>query len=130
VGRPSKYTDALALTICKRIAEGESLNKICKDAKMPSIATVFNWLRRHDDFLDKYQDAREAQADGLFDKIVDLSDEADKDNATAIRVRIWARQWVLARMIPKKYGDKQAVEVTGAEGGPVQIVYDKSFDGL
>ena len=37
------YTPALADTICKRIAEGESLRAICRDPGMPSEGTVRGW---------------------------------------------------------------------------------------
>jgi len=130
MGRPSKYTDALALTICKRIAEGESLRKICVDAAMPTKSTVLKWALTNDEFSDHYAKARGVQADVLFDGLMDLADEATPADYQVKRLQVDTRKWSLSKMLPKKYGDKQAVEVTGAEGGPVQIVNDKSFDGL
>ncbi len=44
VGRPSGYTEAIAVEICRRIAERESLRKICADPDMPDKTTVLRWL--------------------------------------------------------------------------------------
>ena len=30
-------------------------------------------------------------------------------------------RWYLSKLAPKKYGDRTAMELTGADGGPVQI---------
>lgn len=49
-GRPTKYTDALADEICRRIAEGEMLMQIVRDEHMPERKTVYNWMNEHDDF--------------------------------------------------------------------------------
>jgi hypothetical protein len=37
------------------------------------------------------------------------------------RLQVDARKWIAAKLKPKKYGDKQQTEVTGADGGPLQI---------
>ncbi len=43
-GRPTLYSLEIALEICDRIADGESLVKICSDAKMPKKTAVYEWL--------------------------------------------------------------------------------------
>ncbi len=53
-GRPTKYTDALADEICRRIAEGEMLMQIVRDEHMPERKTVYNWMNEHDGFLHNY----------------------------------------------------------------------------
>ncbi len=121
-GRPSLYTDKLATKICRRLAEGESLRAICADKAMPSISTVMGWLfdGNHDDFSEQYARAREAQAEIRADEIVDIADDdtndftADKDgklvaNSEHIqrsRLRVDARKWIAAKLLPKRYGDK------------------------
>ena len=34
----------LKSTVCRRLAEGESLRKICVDTELPAISTVMGWL--------------------------------------------------------------------------------------
>jgi len=45
-GRPLIYSHDVADEICVRIAQGESLKRICDDDEMPCLKTVFNWLYR------------------------------------------------------------------------------------
>jgi hypothetical protein len=49
-GRPSDYSFQVAISICARLAEGESLCAICSDAGMLGRATVFRWIARHEEF--------------------------------------------------------------------------------
>src|SRR5262249_46433192 len=53
-GRPSDYCAEIAMTICDRLADGESLRAICADAGMPDKATVFRWIGRHKAFRNQY----------------------------------------------------------------------------
>lgn len=135
MGRPSEFTQEVADAICERIADGESLVRICKDDGMPSKATVFNWLSSKPEFVDNYTRAREAQADTLFDEILDISDDGLNDTYTdedgnvrtnqdviaRSKLRVDARKWMAGKLRPKKYGEFKAVELTGANGGPVVI---------
>ncbi len=53
-GRPSRYTEAVASKICTRLAEGESLRRICDDPKLPAYRTVLDWRRSNDEFRELY----------------------------------------------------------------------------
>lgn len=133
-GRPSLYTDELVDTICARIAQGESLNSICKSGLI-GYSTVCRWLASEATFREKYARAREEQADFYADQIVAIADELTieakyqgedvmfdvSSNAVARnRLRVDARKWYASKLAPKKYGDKIESVVTGADGGPVQ----------
>lgn len=134
-GRPSTFTDKLADAICERIADGESLRSICRDASMPDKATVFRWLDDKPEFRDQYARAREVQADHMADEIVEISDEAAYEDikvgkkvigvrfdATAVarnKLRVDARKWVAAKLKPKVYGN--AVTVKGDPNNPLQV---------
>ena len=74
-GRPTDYTSELVVEICSRLAEGESLNRICRDDDMPCKMSVYRWLKEHADFLELYISARNDQADTLADEIIDIADE-------------------------------------------------------
>lgn len=134
VGAPTTYNSHIASIICIRIAEGESLREIVKDAGMPDRSTVYDWLLRHPPFADQYTRAREEQADTLADEIIAIADEqpeviavVDKKTGALIehkldgaflqwqKNRIEARKWTAMKLKPKKYGDRMAVE--GVEGG-------------
>ena len=52
-GRPSIYSDQIAMEICTRLAHGESMRSICEDPKMPHRTTVLWWLAdgEHEEFV-------------------------------------------------------------------------------
>lgn len=124
MGRPSDYNEETAAAICTRLANGESLNAMCRDDEMPGISTVYRWLFANEKFRDMYARAREDQADTLADEIIDISDDARNDwmkrnhgeddpgwvvNGEHIqrsRLRVEARKWVAAKLKPRKYGEK------------------------
>jgi len=101
------------------MAEGKSLRAICKAKDMPNRRTVSDWLAKDEKLAKQYAAAIEARAEHYFDEIIDIADS--KSDPQKTRVQIDARKWVLARMNPKKYGDKFTQELTGAEGGPLVV---------
>ena len=132
-GRPTDYSAEVADAICERLSDGESLRSICRDDDMPSKATVFRWLRMHDEFSDQYARAREAQADTLFDDVLEIADDARNDwmerngeddkgwqvngeHVQRTRLRIDARKWMAGKLRPKKYGERQMIEGPGDNG--------------
>ena len=126
------YTDEVAATICERLALGESLRRICAGDGMPSQATVFNWLKENESFLEQYAHARTMQAETMVDEILEIADDTSQDteygengpkpNAEWIsrsKLRVDARLKLMGQLAPKKYGPKMAL--TGADGGPLQV---------
>ena len=123
VGRPSSYSSEIAARICDGIAIGMSLATICAPDDMPARSTVFLWLSENREFLDFYTRAREAAADYLAEEIIGIADQArDKEDAPAIKVRVEARMWVASKLKPRVYGNIAAIQHTGADNGPLQII--------
>ena len=46
MGRPRKFNAEIAERICDRIAEGDTLRRICKDQEFPTRRTVQRWVHR------------------------------------------------------------------------------------
>ncbi len=139
-GRPTRYKPEVAADICTRLAEGESLRSICRDNAMPGLRTVMGWLfdGDHEEFSQQYARAREAQAEVRADEIVDIADDdtndctTDKEGKAVVdhehiqrsRLRVDARKWIAAKLLPKRYGDK--LQHTGEGGGPIRVRPDLS----
>lgn len=86
-------------------------------------------------FSAQYTRAREIGYHGLFDDILEIADTTQEgiktvEKPTGIevttadmiehrRLRVEARKWMLARALPKVYGDKLAH--TAADGGPLVV---------
>lgn len=134
-GRPSRYTKEIARAICERLALGESLRSVCRDETMPGISTVFRWFDEHDGFREHYEKAKQESADALAEELLEIADDGRNDymeklsadgeamgyitngeNIQRSRLRVDTRKWIMARMKPKKYGDK-----TIHEGGDTPI---------
>ena len=109
MGRPSKYTKAIADELCAYLSMGESLRTACEHEGMPSVKTVFNWFRVHEDFLQQYTRAKEEAADWMAEDILDISDNAPTKTNNDIqkaKLRVDTRKFLMAKMKPKRYGDK------------------------
>lgn len=132
VGRPTNYTQELADEICAYIAEGYTLRRLCAMEGMPGIRTFFTWLRVHEEFAQQYARAKEESCDALFEEMLAIAEETPdvvskthfkKCNAAvqAQRLRVDAIKWQLSKIKPKKYSEKQQHEVSGKDGGPIQL---------
>ena len=112
MGRPTIYSEDMALEICERIANGRSLRSVCLDKDMPAMSTVMDWLNQIDDFSEQYRRACEDRETTHFEEMLTIADEVAPETAEVARakLRIDTRKWVLARMNPKKYSDKAQEE--------------------
>jgi hypothetical protein len=107
MARPRRYSSAVADRICERLLEGRSLKSICEDRGMPAASTVFRWLAEDPAFSRRYAQARQAQADALFEEILEIADCDEGDTARA-RLKIDTRKWLAAKIAPRRYGDQAA----------------------
>src|SRR5260370_31417661 len=106
-GRPTLKTPELCAKICERLAQGETLTDICRDATMPDWSTVHRWAARCDAFRNDLARAREQQAEVWADEVRDISD-AELPTREAIRrarLRMQSRQW-LAGKYNSRFADK------------------------
>ena len=120
MGRHTEYIPEIADEICHRISGGASVKTICASEGMPSMQTVFKWLREQSSFAENYTRATAERADAVFEEMFAIADDGsndtyiddegkvrvDTDIVNRSRLRIDTRKWALARMAPKKYGDK------------------------
>ena len=119
-GRPTTYNKELADKICEELALGSSLRTVCGKEDMPSVKTVFNWMRTYQEFLHQYARAKEESADAMAEDMLDIADDGTNDymetedgkivyNGDSVqraRLRVDTRKWLMSKMKPKKYGDK------------------------
>lgn len=122
-GRPTIYSTELALTICKRIAEGESVRSISRDENMPNASTIHSWVLDNDEFSKQYARAKDIGAEVEFDEMREIADTEEDVNRA--RLKIDTIKWGLSKKIPKKYGDKQNIDHT-TDGQPINFVVDEA----
>jgi hypothetical protein len=119
-GRPSIITPEVIEAICDRLADGESMVAICRDADMPSLRTAMTWAADNAAFRTEYMRAREAQAEVMDEMILSAARDAGEDSQAA-RVRIEAYKWRAAKLAPKRYSDRMTH--AGDPDQPVQIAH-------
>ena len=116
---PSKLTPE----VTKRAVEAIKLGSSYKDAAAwagISQDTFTRWMQNEADFADAIKNAEGAGRVGLLAKI----EKAINDGA-------WqAAAWKLERRDPEHYGRKERVELTGKDGGAVQVEHKRDLSKL
>lgn len=120
---PYKYSEKIADTICERMANGETIAAICRDPEMPSASSVLRWRDANPAFDARCARARELLAQHNEQQMVDVCDAVQSGEmpSDVARVVLSNLQWRAAKSAPKLYGDKITSEITGANGGAIQL---------
>lgn len=110
--------------IILEIENGKSLNQLFKEDWTPSSQTFYIWLEKDEAKSKRYARACEVRADTIFEQILEIADDSSQDTIIVpigegieveklnpefvqrSRLRVDARKWVVAKLNPKKYGDK------------------------
>lgn len=113
--------------IIELIFEGKSCRSILNSDRenLPSHRVFITWLANDPILSKQYAYACEARADLLFEDILEIADDSSQDviktdlgdgveieklNSEFVqrsRLRVDARKWIVSKLNPKKYGDKQ-----------------------
>ena len=103
-------SDEIFSDIIRRISEGETLVRICKEkyddgsAKYPSPATFLRWVGKSHQLAKQYARAIEIRSDVNVEMIIDIAD--NDSNVAWARNKIDARKYHNEKLAPKKYGAK------------------------
>ena len=129
--KPRVYcSDEVFTTIVDRIADGELLRKICCVPELPTRKTFFAWVAVDTNMQARYQLALQFRADLYADETIEIADDSsrdtylDKDGIRRIdheaigrsKLKIEARMWYASKIAPKKYGNRQQVDVDVGPG--------------
>lgn len=118
------------------MAAGEKLNVMCREEeRLPPASTIRSWAYDdRDDFFARYVRARELQADYWAEEAVEVADDGrndtyvDEDGVEQVnhdviqrsRLRVDTRKWITAKLAPRRYGKRVAMEHSGPDGGPIE----------
>ena len=118
-----EYNAELALQICMRIAQGETLTDICRDKLMPTYTAVMKWRVTFPEFEEAYENARRISAFALEDEAIAAARKlAGPNNFNAPRVSAMAHAMNQLRWSAEKRNtDKFGVQKPGVTMIPIQI---------
>lgn len=129
-GRKTLLTDQRQEAIATMLRAGAYVEDACRAVGIHR-ATFYNWMARgatqrerlnagleiepdEQPYLDFLDTMEEADAEGIIGHVMNIDNAAK--NGT------WqASAWILERKQPKKWGRADRTEITGPEGGPIQI---------
>lgn len=132
MGRKSTYTQAAADEICARVATGEPLLQVCRDAHMPAFRTVYQWLDANPEFDAQFARARETGHDAIAQECLDIADTTHEGETLEIdahgkstkrrgdmlghrKLRIETRLKLLAKW-DRRYSERTATEISNPDG--------------
>lgn len=117
------FEPGTAEKILEGLREGRSLRQVCKGAEMPSASCVRKWAEEDAEFGVQYARARDQGLLQLADDLVQIADDGtndykgdgslDIDHLQRSKLRVDTRKWILSKLVPKIYGDKQVIEHQG-----------------
>jgi len=128
-GRKTKLTPELLDRLEKALASGNYVETACAYVGI-SRAVYYHWLAEaakprakkiYLDFLDTVERAK-AVAEIRNVQIVQAAAQGDAANEQDPDWR--AATWFLERAYPRKWGRHERVELSGAEGGPINVSID------
>ena len=131
-GRPSKYTEAIALSICEQLSEAVPIREICRQEGMPAWRTVYDWMWRNEQLSTAIARARDIGYDKMAEECLFIADnlhmgkkkvftagatkaedvmtETEEDMLGHRKLQIETRLKLLAKFNPKRYGDYKPEE--------------------
>lgn len=117
------YNPAMALEMCERIADGETLRELCAPGNgFVTYYTFRRWCLTQPELSAAYREARTLSAIRFEEESIDLAREIRNTPGTAQRVRAFDiamnhLRWVAARRNPQLFSEKAAIKLTV----PIQI---------
>ena len=128
--RQSKRTPEVEERIIDALSNGTALRVVCREEGMPSWRAVYDWMNADEDFAARVERARDLGFEALAEDILDIADNtrAIGDHVQLSKMRIDTRLKLLACWSPKRYGNKQTVDVGNKEGEALKI--DANIDNV
>ena len=100
------YSFQMAEFIITNIFEQKRLSDIAGKNGIPSLSTIFGWMRKHPDFKEAYEVALKAQALLAAEDIIEMSRYADgllKDEVPAHKLKFEVLKFIAERNDKERY---------------------------
>jgi hypothetical protein len=121
--RQSKRTPEVEERIIEGLTDGVPLRVLCRQDDIPSWRTVYDWINADASFASRVAYARDLGFEAIAEDILDIADDtpAISEHVQRSKMRIDTRLKLLACWSPKRYGNKQTVDVGNKENETLKI---------
>ena len=121
--RQSKRTPEVEERIIEGLTDGVPLRVLCRQDDMPSWRTVYDWINADPSLASRIAYARDLGFEALAEDILNIADDtpAINEHVQRSKMRIDTRLKLLACWSPKRYGNKQTVDVGNKENETLKI---------
>ena len=122
--QPIDFTPELVDLICDHIADGTPINQFAGTGGIPIARTIYRRMASDAEFARRIQIEREIALENDMQRCIAMADAASPEDCQVVKLRIQTRQWLAARMAPKKYGAQPEIAITNtvATGGATTAV--------
>ena len=109
-----KYSPEIAERICAELARSGSMREVCRMEGMPDRQSIANWMVNDPDFSAKCARAKAIGIDEYVEQTIEIADaRMEPADVPQAKLRIETRRWLAERMLPKVYGPKAGLELSG-----------------
>lgn len=113
-GRPSKYTPEMCELVLARGGEGGSVVELA-DACDVTVSTLYEWAKNHEEFSESFTRAQEKSEVFWARKVREGLAKPPSEFQGQANLKYMAQRF------QDRWSEKNRVELTGANGSPVQI---------
>lgn len=121
--RATLRTPEIETRIIEGLCDGVPLRELCRQEGMPNWRTVYDWISADEELAARIAHARDLGFDAIAEDILRNVDgvKAISEHIQRSKLQVETRLKLLAKWSPKKYGDKQQVEVGNKDGEALEI---------
>jgi hypothetical protein len=140
-----RFSEALAMELCHRVAGGEFLTIICKEPAMPTTRMVIRWKKEHKEFALLYDEAIRDRLDIFEDEVITIADESENDfklvkkggkqvkvlDAEVIsraKLRVDVRKAHLKAYRPERWGEQSTLNVNNYDAMGIDNMTQDEMD--
>jgi len=103
-------TDKQAAQVLELLADGMSLRAACRKVEISRAKDILDLVDHDEAYAAHYAHARERGYTMLGEDLLQVSDD-DTIEPNSRRIMVDTRKWMLAKMLPKRFGEK--LELSG-----------------
>ncbi|TAJ70682.1 MAG: hypothetical protein EPO51_16460 [Phenylobacterium sp.] len=118
-----RYCPAVVRRVCERLAMGESVFQLGNAEDMPATSTIYAWQRRHPEFAEAVAQAREAGADYLAGRALEVAAASTKETVQQDRLHVQTLMKHAALKAPRTWGGKADRGAKEARPAQMEVIF-------